>query len=144
MALIKCPECGKKISDKAKSCPQCGFPLEELKKANPQTVEKVTEREEANISSEPKSKINIKSMVTLIGALLLGSAIGVGVQFAYNNYLDSQTYQEAINAYSNDNLDEAYSKFIKIKGYKDSKDYINIINEATISTINNETSEIKE
>ena len=26
MALIKCPECGKKISDKAPSCPNCGCP----------------------------------------------------------------------------------------------------------------------
>ncbi len=27
MALIKCPECGKEVSDKAQSCPNCGFPL---------------------------------------------------------------------------------------------------------------------
>ncbi len=27
MALIKCPECGKNISDVAKSCPKCGYPL---------------------------------------------------------------------------------------------------------------------
>lgn len=27
MALIKCPECGKEISDKAGSCPNCGYPL---------------------------------------------------------------------------------------------------------------------
>ncbi len=27
MALIKCPECGKDISDKAVSCPHCGFPI---------------------------------------------------------------------------------------------------------------------
>lgn len=29
MALIKCPECGKEISDKAKACPNCGCPLEQ-------------------------------------------------------------------------------------------------------------------
>ena len=28
MALIKCPECGKEISDKAKACPNCGCPNE--------------------------------------------------------------------------------------------------------------------
>ena len=27
MALIKCPECGKDVSDKAKSCPNCGNPI---------------------------------------------------------------------------------------------------------------------
>lgn len=31
MALIKCPECGKEVSDKAKVCINCGFPLEEEK-----------------------------------------------------------------------------------------------------------------
>lgn len=29
MALIKCPECGKKVSDKANVCIHCGYPLEE-------------------------------------------------------------------------------------------------------------------
>lgn len=28
MALIKCTECGKEISDKAQSCPNCGCPIE--------------------------------------------------------------------------------------------------------------------
>ena len=32
MALITCPECGKKISDKAASCPDCGCPASEFKK----------------------------------------------------------------------------------------------------------------
>ena len=27
MALIKCPECGKEVSDKAAACPNCGFPV---------------------------------------------------------------------------------------------------------------------
>ena len=27
MGLIKCPECGKEISDMAQSCPNCGYPL---------------------------------------------------------------------------------------------------------------------
>ena len=30
MALIKCPECSKEISDKANNCPNCGYPLSEL------------------------------------------------------------------------------------------------------------------
>lgn len=27
MALINCPECGKEVSDMAKSCPNCGNPI---------------------------------------------------------------------------------------------------------------------
>ncbi len=33
MALIKCTECGNKISKEAESCPQCGAPR--MKKAKP-------------------------------------------------------------------------------------------------------------
>lgn len=29
MALIKCPECGKEVSEKAKTCVNCGYPIEE-------------------------------------------------------------------------------------------------------------------
>lgn len=32
MALIKCPECGMEVSDKAKSCPHCGLILKNRKK----------------------------------------------------------------------------------------------------------------
>ena len=34
MALIKCPECHKEISDKAPTCPHCGCPLSN----NPEVV----------------------------------------------------------------------------------------------------------
>lgn len=32
MALIKCPECGKNISNTAKVCPNCGFKKRKVKK----------------------------------------------------------------------------------------------------------------
>ena len=32
MALIKCPECGREVSDQAKTCPQCGFKVKLIKK----------------------------------------------------------------------------------------------------------------
>lgn len=34
MALIKCPECGKEISDKASKCQNCGYPLRKTSKHN--------------------------------------------------------------------------------------------------------------
>ena len=30
MALIKCKECGKELSDQAESCPNCGYKLKEV------------------------------------------------------------------------------------------------------------------
>lgn len=38
MALIKCPECGKEISDKAPACIHCGFPLSKLKKEKKKNI----------------------------------------------------------------------------------------------------------
>ena len=32
MALIKCPECGKEISDKANDCVHCGYQLDTLER----------------------------------------------------------------------------------------------------------------
>lgn len=32
MAMVKCPECGAEVSNKAKKCPQCGSPLKKSKK----------------------------------------------------------------------------------------------------------------
>ena len=42
MALVKCPECGKDVSDKAKTCPHCGYAINsfsaQLKIAKQQTA----------------------------------------------------------------------------------------------------------
>lgn len=46
MALIKCPECGKEISDKAPSCIHCGFPISETA-----PVEDVTRAANTNSTS---------------------------------------------------------------------------------------------
>jgi len=32
MSLIKCPDCGKEISDKAGACPHCGYPIADKSK----------------------------------------------------------------------------------------------------------------
>ena len=39
MALIKCPECGKEISDKAVACINCGCPVSAMKSAPAQPTE---------------------------------------------------------------------------------------------------------
>lgn len=52
MALIKCPECGKEVSDKAKSCIHCGYPLDECKD------EKLQEGDDISEDSPYACKIN--------------------------------------------------------------------------------------
>lgn len=55
MALIKCPECGKEISDKAKACIHCGYPLAELKDAVSKEDEK---RKFEKIDAQITEKMN--------------------------------------------------------------------------------------
>ena len=38
MSLVKCPECGKEVSDQANSCPNCGCPLKEEKNVKKKTT----------------------------------------------------------------------------------------------------------
>lgn len=46
MSLIKCPECGKEISDKAVACPQCGYPIGNV------SVNTSSSKEETSITEE--------------------------------------------------------------------------------------------
>ena len=52
MALITCPECGGKISDKAKVCIHCGYPLEEMCFENANTFKLIL----AKLPDKGKSK----------------------------------------------------------------------------------------
>lgn len=51
MALMKCPECGREISDQSETCIHCGYPLKkESKEAeNPSAEEKVDSLEEEKV-----------------------------------------------------------------------------------------------
>lgn len=63
MALVKCPECGKKISDKALVCPKCGFPISETEADN----------KESNITKVPltKSIHNAQKIILIAIAVIL-------------------------------------------------------------------------
>lgn len=49
MALITCPECGGKVSDKADACIHCGYPLTESESKNDLVVEPIKEYDESII-----------------------------------------------------------------------------------------------
>ena len=50
MALIKCPECGKEISDKSSACIHCGYPLANIQQEKPNVTQ--TQPMENSVSSE--------------------------------------------------------------------------------------------
>lgn len=51
MALIKCPECGKEISDKSTNCIHCGYPLEHIQKSKSEP-----RKSQSTIVSVPKTE----------------------------------------------------------------------------------------
>ena len=58
MALIKCPECGKEISDKTTACPNCGMPL---RREDRGTYDVTITRENQWFLINPKIKITVDS-----------------------------------------------------------------------------------
>ncbi len=48
MALIKCPDCGREVSDRADKCPSCACPLNQDIPASSETVKSGTQRATAS------------------------------------------------------------------------------------------------
>ncbi len=65
MALIKCPECGKEISDQAPACIHCGFPLNKQKEP--------VQQDEPILS---RKKVN--ALIPIIIYVLIDTIIGLG------------------------------------------------------------------
>ena len=59
MALIKCPECGKEISDKAQSCPNCGCPIEDALKTTNQNEQK-PQQDNKQATQQRKNIVQLK------------------------------------------------------------------------------------
>lgn len=54
MALMKCPECGKEVSDQSETCIHCGYPLKKESKE----AENISEEEKVETDSKEKEKFN--------------------------------------------------------------------------------------
>ena len=69
MALLKCPECAREISDLAESCPQCGFPVANfIKKQKLQRIEQKTIKSEKIIYNEQLKQDNYQKWLELNGS----------------------------------------------------------------------------
>lgn len=101
MSLIKCPECGREISDKAECCTGCGCPASEWK--NNQT------HNEKNQSNETKDERTIilsilkkySSSERVKAALELKNCLGIDIKDAkeiVNGYFSAKRKEESDNA----------------------------------------------
>lgn len=84
MALIKCPECGLSISDKAAACPNCGYPLHPA----PEPVEYELQKT-YNSDSSAAGFVRFYAVLVWIGGLVLAIIAGysekmVGTYYTYS------------------------------------------------------------
>ena len=100
--LVKCPDCGKEISRKAKSCPNCGCPINQK-----------------NISKIFKQGA-LENVIFLCGAIIILCVIIVNVIFIKISNKDKMTecYNQAFELYKNDELAEAKKLLGDIPDYK--------------------------
>lgn len=90
MALIKCPECGKEISDKAAACPNCGYPIASEKQGdNPQLSPVSGARDYAPQEMKAKKplKKGDKILISIFAAACI--LIVIGISIAVNNNGDT-------------------------------------------------------
>lgn len=103
MALIKCPECGKEVSNKALACIHCGYPLEAKKEStatyqeqNNSTTESENSKADKPVGTTQPNSENAGCLTTLVicGIIIVvasaffikvygASSIGVILFFAF-------------------------------------------------------------
>ena len=64
MALLKCPECDRQVSDRAQCCPKCGFPVKDIIELELKTVQ-----EKARTKHKKKIEILLAAAVLCIVAV---------------------------------------------------------------------------
>lgn len=91
MAIIKCPECAKTVSDAAPSCPQCGYPIAgppaQSREANYRTEHKIEETKGAFASSFGET-VGAGLGCVLIG--IIAAAVLVGGFILLDDYMKQQ------------------------------------------------------
>ena len=133
MALIKCSECGREISDKASSCPHCGCPVagtEELVDKSVIKEETSDERREElkpevnkSVESQPKEKkkLSKKGIIVIIVAAVVIVAAAI---VYYVLTTDSRNYNSAKELFKEEKFQEALEMFTELGDYEDSSEMV--------------------
>ncbi len=145
MSLIQCPECGKEVSDKARSCPNCGYPIQSIK----EEIRKV--KEELFIESEEKEieDIEIKALENILKVIpnnqtfniikKLSEDFGIGLKHSkkiVDYYFENAEFNVCPQCGIHNNKENI---FCNECGYriKTQFDFINVRKDARLDALNN-------
>ena len=123
MGLIKCPDCGKKVSDRLDSCPKCGCPFtDEIKLQNiPDGISSAKTKE---------SKFVNKKKAVVIAFICVAAVIATAVLIFVLNFKNMQV--KKANEYI---ANYQYSKAVNVlERYKNDDDVKNIYEKAEFMT----------
>ena len=121
MGLMKCPDCGKKVSDRLDSCPKCGCPFTEEVKAQAAEVVTAEGDEKKNNERKPISKKKIMVIAPICVAVIIAVVVlifilnykNMRVKRA-NEYISNYQYSEAVAALEkykdDDDVKDLYEK----------------------------------
>lgn len=117
MSIIKCPECGSSISDKATSCPQCGFPLATPKMAPSvgRPGARAPRRESAQTVRVEQRGTN-KGLIVVMVVLLL-ALVGLGAYYVVYSLGDSR---ESTEQNHEADSEAQRQRLLQEKAYRDS------------------------
>lgn len=96
MALIKCPECGKDVSEKCIKCPQCGYPINRL--AEPVINAKQTHKAQSGLDGKTIGVlVAIASVVVLLCIVVFSQK---PASYTYTSNTTSKTTSQTKSTYS--------------------------------------------
>ena len=85
MALIKCPECKKKISNHCDVCPQCGYPIKSTSTViDMPSVDAIEDDSKSENTTIVSSKSPKKKVIVLIACLLLVLLASISIVLVFN------------------------------------------------------------
>lgn len=96
MALIKCAECGKEVSDKAAACPNCGAPVH-IREENIQTFDDVYKANGVMTAINPGSIKKAKTMIRENESVLFASMLNVSISPIHGKLSNSFTAKGKVN-----------------------------------------------
>lgn len=79
MALINCPECGREISEMAKSCPHCGCPIQKSTENKGSNSKPKKTHNSKNRNEKPKKKGSCLKIVLIVLAALMVLIVLIGI-----------------------------------------------------------------
>jgi hypothetical protein len=103
MALIKCGECGKEISDKAEACLECGCPIKQPQESVSSSSVKVQDHDSSTVKTSssggiaPEIPTGLYWATAILGfplgtGMALGFSIGANYRIKKGDYVKAQKY----------------------------------------------------